>query len=125
MALLLLIHGITLATLMILPAAVWLRWIGAVCLLCSLAYYLRRDACLSLSSSCVALRVEGEYVVLTTHGGNELVGQLLRDSVVSPAVVVLNVLPQGARFSRSVVIFPDAIAAEAFRELRVVLRWAS
>ncbi len=121
--LLLLIHGVSLATLAVLPVTAWLKWAGAAACLFSLSYYLRRDAWLSLSSSCVAVRVEGGQVVLATQGGRELAGQLQRDSVVTPYLVVLNVLPQGARFARSVVIFPDAIAAEAFRELRVILRW--
>ena len=124
-ALLLLVHGLTIAAVAMLPVPVWLRWVVAACLLCSLVYYLRRDAWLSLSTSCVALSLEGEHVVFTTRSGDELAGRLQRDSVVSPALVVVNVLPQGARFSRSVVIFPDAIAAESFRELRVALRWRS
>ncbi len=124
-ALLLLLHGFALAALLMLPAPAWAKWCSAACLLCSLAYYLRRDAWLSLPTSCVALLLQGEHVVFTTRSGNELGGQLLRDSVVSPAVVILNVMPQGANFSRSVVIFPDAIAAESFRELRVALRWGS
>jgi toxin CptA len=118
-----LIHGLAFVTLLVLPGMVWARWIIAACLLCSLAWYLRRDAWLSMPTSCVALRVEGDHVVLVTRDGKELAGQVQRDSLVSAAVLVLNVLPQGARFARSVVIFPDAIAAEAFRELRVILRW--
>jgi toxin CptA len=49
----------------------------------------------------------------------------LRDSLVTPYLTVLNVLPQGARFSRSVVILPDSLDAESFRQLRVWLKWGS
>ncbi len=106
-----------------LPVSGWSKWLFASCLLFTLIYYLRRDALLLLPASCVALRVEGVHVVLTTRDGNELAGHLQGDSVVSSFVVVLNVLPQGARFARGVVIFPDALEAEPFRELRMMLRW--
>lgn len=94
-----------------------------VCLLGSLTYYLRRDASLSLPSSCVAFRLQESHIVLTARNGQELSGQLLSGSVVTPFMTLLRISPLGARFARSVVIFPDAISAESFRELRVALRW--
>jgi len=45
------------------------------------------------------------------------------DSLVTPFITVLNVLPQGARLARSVVILPDSLDAESFRQLRVWLKW--
>lgn len=124
-ALLLLVHGITLSALLSLPVATWIKLLVAICLLCSLVYYLRREAWLFLSTSCVSLHLDGTEIVLFTRGGMELAGTLARDSFVSPLVVILNIKIQGAPFPRSVIIFPDAIATESFRELRVALRWRS
>ncbi|MBI3902775.1 MAG: hypothetical protein HY306_07520 [Nitrosomonadales bacterium] len=36
---------------------------------------------------------------------------------------MLNVLPQGARFARSMIILPDSLDVESFRQLRVWLKW--
>lgn len=96
----------------------------AVLLACALAYYLRRDAWLLSSASHVALRLEGNHIVLITRGGGEVPGLVLRDSVVTPALTILNVLPQGKKTARSVVIFPDSLDAERSRELRVLLKWS-
>lgn len=95
----------------------------AVLLVAALAYYLRRDAWLSLSASPVALRIEGINITLLTRAGSEVQGQILGDSVVTPVLTILNVLPQGKKRTRSVVIFPDSMDTERFRKLRVLLKW--
>jgi hypothetical protein len=50
-------------------------------------------------------------------------GRLAQGSFVAPFLTIVRWHPDGARFSRAVVIFPDAIAKEDFRRLRVLLRW--
>jgi len=89
----------------------------------SLAYYLRRDAWLSLSASPVALRIDGINITLLTRAGSEVHGQILSDSVVTPVLTIVNVLTQGQKRTRSVVIFPDSMDTDRFRELRVLLKW--
>ena len=95
----------------------------AILLVFGLVYYLFRDAWLLLPSSHVAIQLQGNDIVLFTRGGDELQGQVLRDSVVTHVLTILNVLPQGKRTARSVIIFPDTLDKELFRELRVHLRW--
>ena len=95
----------------------------AALLVFSLVYYLRRDALLLLQSSNVAIRLDGDQAVLTTRSGSMIPGQILRGSVVTPVLTILNILPQGKKWSRSVVIFPDSLDKERFRELRVLLKW--
>ena len=97
----------------------------ALVLVCSLLYCLYRDAWLLLPSSCVAIHLDGSNIILATRGGGMLPGQVLRDSVVTPALTVLNVMIQGKKSTRSVVIFPDSLSKERSRELRVLLRWRS
>ena len=118
-------HGAALAALLPLTLPAWSKVALAFLMLFSLMYHLRRDAWLSAPSSGIALKLEGDRVVLTTRGGEQLVGQVLRDSLVTPFITVLNVLPQGARFARSLVVLPDSLDAESFRQLRVWLRWGS
>jgi len=118
-------HGATLAALFPLALPGWAKMALASLILFSLVYHLRRDAWLSAPSASVALILEGDRVVLTTRGGEQLAGQILRDSLVTPFLAVLNVLPQGARLARSVIILPDSLDTESFRQLRVWLKWGS
>lgn len=117
------VHGTTLAALFPLSLPIWAKAALASIVLFSLAYHLWRDAWLSAPPACVALVLDGERVALTTRGGEQLEGQILRDSLVTPFLAVLNVLPQGARFARSVIVLPDSLDAESFRQLRVCLKW--
>ncbi|MDE2311416.1 MAG: hypothetical protein KGL01_11420 [Betaproteobacteria bacterium] len=116
-------HGVTLAVLFPLALPLWAKAALASLLLLSLVHHLRRDAWLSAPAAGVALMLEDERAVLTTRGGEQLAVRILRDSLVTPFLTVLNVLPQGARFARSVVILPDTLDAESFRQLRVWLKW--
>ena len=118
-------HGITLVALLPLALPGWARVALAALILFSLAYHLRRDAWLSTPSAGVALTLEGDRVVLTTRGGGQLAGRILRDSLVTPFLTVLNILPQGAHLARSVIILPDSLDVESFRQLRVCLRWGA
>lgn len=115
-------HGLALYAL----AAVLPLWAGVACaalILTSLAYYLARDAWLRLDASCIGLVTDAEGVVMLLRDGTQLPCQVLADSVVTPALVVLNVRPRGARSARSIVILPDSLDTETFRRLRVWLRW--
>ncbi len=118
------VHGAaSLVPLLVLP---W--WAGStivLMLLLGLRHYLLRDAWLRLPHSCARLVLEEEGAVLVRRDGAELSCRILPGSMVTPWLTVLNILPQGARFARSVVILPDSLDAESFRQLRVWLRWGS
>ncbi len=124
-AVLVVVHGSALAVLFPLTLPVWARTALAIVILFSLAYHLRRDALLSSRIAVMALLLEEEQAVLTLRGGDQLAGQVLRTTLVTPFLTVLNVRPQGARLARSVVILPDSLNAESFRQLRVRLKWGS
>lgn len=116
-------HGVTLAALLPLALPVWAKAVLVFLVLLNMMHHLRRDAWLSAPSAHVALMLDGDQVVLPTRGGEKLTGKILHDSLVTPYLTVLNVLPQGAHFSRSVLILPDSLDAESFRQLRVWLKW--
>ncbi|MBX3715315.1 MAG: hypothetical protein KF738_04890 [Burkholderiales bacterium] len=50
-------------------------------------------------------------------------GHLAPDAFVAPWLTVLRWVPDGARLSRAIVVFPDAVDTSAFRRLRILLRW--
>jgi hypothetical protein len=122
-ALLIFAFSLTILVVFLLPILVLAKAALVLLLLCALAYYLRRDAWLLLSSSLVAIHLEGRNVTLLTRCGGELSGQILDDSLVTSFLTILNVLPQEKSRARSVLIFPDSMDAERSRELRVLLKW--
>ena len=122
-AMLMAAHGATLTAIFLPAFPIWAKTALAILLLFNLGYCLRRAAWLTAPSASVALTLEGDQAILTLRNGEKLTGQILRDSLVTPYLTVLNVLPQGARSARSVVILPDSLDAESFRQLRVRLKW--
>ena len=44
--------------------------------------------------------------------------------LVAPWLTIVRWRPEGARFDRTILILPDMLAHERFRELRVLLRWS-
>lgn len=122
-ALLYVAYTISILTVFILPAGLLAQAALAAILIFSLRYCLRRDAWMLLPSSHVAIRLNGDSIVLKDQNGRELSGQAVSDSLVTPLLTVLNVLPQGKGSMGSVVIFPDSMDKERFRELRVLLKW--
>ena len=94
-----------------------------VTLLLALRYSLRRYAWLLLPCSFVGMRIEGERISLFRRDAAEVTGMILRDSLITPLVVVINMLPDANSGINSIVIFSDGIEKEQFRQLRVLLRW--
>jgi toxin CptA len=116
-------HGAFLMVLPLLALPFWSRLMLAAVALFSLAYYLRRDAWLRAPYSCVELALEGSDAVLKLRNGVQLRGGIAHGSLVTPYLTMLNVsLPEWHR-TRSVIILPDSMAKDSFRQLRVWLRW--
>ena len=109
---------------------------GTILLIISLVFYLRRHALLRSPNSVSSLEVTDEMVCrLNTREGDRIAYTLLGSSFVAPYLTVLDLKPLktdkrdksrrrlNKHFSRSVVILPDGINPEEFRQLRVLLRW--
>ena len=115
---------VTIALLWLLPLqkAVWFAltvfvlWWGGYCLLF--------DANLRMEDSCVALRLEGrDEIALVLRSGRHLSGRVSPDTLVTPYIVILNVVLSEQRKGRSLLILPDAMGEDSYRRLRVALRW--
>ncbi len=93
-------------------------------LMMSLIYYLRQDALLTANTAVLAFVLSDEMqCTLTTRAGKRIACDILSSTFVAPYLTVLNLKPVGKLLMRSVVILPDSIDAEEFRQLRVWLRW--
>jgi hypothetical protein len=57
-------------------------------------------------------------------GEGQLEGRIRPGSFVAPWLTIVRWRPEGARFDRTIPVFPDMLDADAFRRLRVLLRWS-
>jgi toxin CptA len=122
-ALLIAVHLSAIFALVPLVLPVWSRMALVLVLALNFLYLLRRDILLDLPTSCIGLSLEKEGVEILTRNGARLPCKVLNSSLVTPAITVVKILPQGARLARSAVILPDSLDAEAFRQLRIWLKW--
>lgn len=103
---------------------------STVALAISLVIYLRHYALRKSPGSITGLSLADDMTcTLETRRGERIACALLGSSFVAPYLTVLELKPlNDTKWSHrlrpcSVVILPDAIAAEDFRRLRVLLRW--
>ena len=118
-------HGIALVALLLLSMPPQVLAMLGLPLFASAIFYLRRDAWLSAPTACVALLLDGDRIVLTGRNGERLVGQMLPHSLITSLLTVLNVALQDSQGGRSIIILPDSLDAESFRQIRVHLKWES
>jgi len=73
----------------------------------------------------VQLRLAPDLLIVVTRGDGRLVGGHVRSSTcVSAAMTSIVWRPDGARWSRAILVVPDMLPADEFRRLRVMLRYA-
>lgn len=122
--LLCLAHGAAAAAALLTDVSIWVKIslvlvIGASCASC-----LYGPALLRSGKAIVSFEIkDGRAVSFQTLRGEWHQGMLLDSSFVSPWLAILNIKMEASRFARHVVIMPDGIDADDFRQLRVWLRW--
>jgi toxin CptA len=122
--------GLGAGAILILPTLIWqIKLILGIAILSAVIYSICQYGLLLLPSSCLALNISSSNQVhLVYRNGKVLSVEVCRDSVVTPYLTVVNCKVQDANiFSRlfppHLMILPDMLEAEAFRQLRVWLRW--
>ena len=121
-ATLVLAYSVAMLALLPLGLPTWALITLYLLLLFSLWLHWRQVAYLSSPSSVVKLKLEGEVLELTLRNNQQRTEQLLPSSFVSPFLTILN-LRRDSYLPRSVIILPDSMDREAFRQLRVGLKW--
>ena len=66
-----------------------------------------------------AVRVDGRSIVV-----DGIEGHIVAGSFVASWLTIVHWRPSDSRFTRTLAVLPDAIDGEAFRALRVILRWS-
>lgn len=117
-------HATAIGLILVLPLPVWLNLVAIVVFCINFAFYFRRNAWLSAPDSIVALEIKEDCTcAVQTSSGKRLPCIALPTSYVSASLTILNLKVGGERLARHLVILPDALSAEDFRKLRVLLRW--
>jgi len=117
----------------------WTKLAGSALLIASLVFYVKRYALLRSLDSVLGLELAelkgGMVCTIKTKCGDRTDCALLGSSFVAPYLTVLELMPLlldpdeespgpwRTLSSHSVVILPDGIDPEEFRQLRVLLRW--
>ena len=114
-------HAAAWLALLTLDIPVWALLALTLILSLSLHYYLRRIARLVAPASCLSLQLEGSRIILGERSGRQIAGRLLPGSLVTPMLLVINIRLLETGKIRSVVVMPDSLDAESFRQLRVFL----
>ncbi len=95
----------------------------AILVVVACQFVILRDAKLKLAHSCVALRLESENrITLILSNGQQVTGTISTGGLVTPFLVLLNIR-KDKKGRRNLVLLPDCMNRDAFRRLRVVLRW--
>jgi hypothetical protein len=118
----------TLATLVVvlhLPVAPWQH--GAICavVLAWAWVAFERTAVRSTPDAVVQLRLAANLLIVVTRGDGRLVaGHVRSRTCVTASLTSIVWRPDGARWSRSILVLPDMLPPDDFRRLRVMLRYA-
>ena len=118
-------HIAALVVTVVVALSTWVKLLIAMALVTSGTWSILRSALQRGSSAIVELEVEaGGRILCRTPDGPWREGQVLSSSFVSPWLTVLNLRVAGAIRARHLVILPDNAEKDAFRRLRVLLRWS-
>jgi hypothetical protein len=122
------IGAMTLATLVVvllLPLAPWQHAVVCAIVLAWAWVAFERLAVRATPDAIVQLRLAPNLLIVVTRGDGRLVGGHVRSSTcVSAAITSIVWRPDGARWSRAILVVPDMLPADDFRRLRVLLRYA-
>ena len=122
------ISTMTLATLVVVlqfPLAPWQHAVICAIVLAWAWVAFERLAVRATPDAIVQLRLAPDLLIVVTRGDGRLVGGHVRSSTcVSAAMTSIVWRPDGARWSRAILVVPDMLPADEFRRLRVMLRYA-
>ena len=118
-------HLAALGVALVVTLPAWASLLIATTIMVSCASSILRLALQRSSNAIVELEAgEGAHVSCRTRDGQWRQGQALSSSFISPWLTVLSLRVAGAARARHLVILPDNVETEAFRRLRVLLRWS-
>jgi membrane-bound toxin of toxin-antitoxin system len=96
-----------------------------VLVMCTGFWSIYRDGLLAAAGSIESIAIDGSHcVAISLRSGSVLYGNVAERTLVTARLVILSIRTQVRRPLSRVVIAADMTDPEAFRRLRVLLRWA-
>ena len=120
MGLLLLMHVAAMLCVFALPLKWWAYLLIAIVLLASLIYYIELSVRYRLKRSIRNIEYKNDQRWLLTDARQSCYAKLLGESVVTRYMLILNFRLIDRKTRRTVIVFRDALTAEAFRKLRLL-----
>lgn len=106
------------------PISLLIKLFALILVLVYTLFFIAQDALLLLPWSYCRLEINAQdELLITRKDGVTMPVDLLPNSFVAAYLTVLNVNICGSRWRRSLILTPDRLDAQAFRQLRVWLRW--
>lgn len=110
--------------LLCMPVALWLKTTAILLVSLATIWHMAQYALLLLPKSIIKLELTtGAEFFVTQRDGQRIKAEVLTTSFVAWYLVMLNLKFPARRLARHVVLIPDMLDGEAFRRLRVWLRW--
>ncbi len=126
MQLLVAVHMLSLLVIWLLPFSLSVRFAVSSLVGASLLFYLRRDAFKLSPQSVVSLKyLPDAKLELQWQSGEWITASLRPGSFVAPYLTTLAYRLESQYFTRYMLILPDMLDPNSFRDLRVYLRWKS
>lgn len=118
-------HFAVACILWMIDGSAFIRLTGIVLLTISLCLYVRHHAWLRSPRSIMSLQLSenGSTCTAQIRSNKYIIFTIKSDTFVAPYLTVLSLKSPHSFFPRCVVIFPDGIDNDKFRELRIWLRW--
>lgn len=104
--------------------ALWARILINILIVFSFIHHLTLDVLLLRPASWRSIELDGHHVVVATRSHEPLSGELSPRTVITPYVIVLFVKQERHFMPACRVLFCDTMKKEAFRQLRVRLKYA-
>ena len=121
---LVLAHAVAAFSSLIVAIPLWLKIIVLLTVGLSLAYGLTHHAWRLWPHSIVGLQADREGGLgVRTRGGHEFAAQVLPASSVAAFLTIIVFKPLDGGRTQAVLILPDSLLLELFRQLRVWLKW--
>jgi hypothetical protein len=117
------LYVLLISTVLLTHLELWVRISISSLILLSFFHHLFLDARRSGAKSWVSLTLNERQLVVGLRSGIAISGVLMQRSVITPACVVLCARLDGYHLPACTVIFRDAMPQEAFRQLRVRLKY--
>ena len=117
-------HLAALACVLIVPSPLWLKLLLSGALVASLIHTLTLHAWRNRASSIIALQCDRDgLAVIQMRSGEEREARVLGSSFVAWYLTIVVLKPNMSRRVHTLLVLPDMLEAEQFRQLRVWLKW--